>query len=62
MKYVVIRVGCLCCDEPTKVLGIYDNKVEAERIARKYEKGERRKPWTAEHRVGVWEAKDLGKS
>lgn len=61
MKYLVIRIGCLCCGEPTKIVGAFDNEVQANRIMRKANKAESKKEegWTAEYCWGVFEVKDV---
>lgn len=35
MYYVVVDIGCIECDEPTNVLGIFTNKQTAEEVKEK---------------------------
>ena len=38
MKYILMKIGCLCCDTPTNIVGVYSNQEEANDI---YEKCDR---------------------
>lgn len=35
MLYIIIRIGCLCCDTPTKLVGVYKDKEKAYNIFNK---------------------------
>lgn len=36
--YIVLRIGCLCCDTPTSIVGFYKNEEKAFDIIEKCEK------------------------
>lgn len=54
MKYVVVDIGCIECGEESSVLGIFQDKETAEKVAEKYKKIQREN-WTGQHYFEIFE-------
>ena len=57
MKYVVVDIGCIECGEQSGVLGIFTNKKEAEKVAKKYEEIQTNN-WSGQHYFEIFEVKE----
>lgn len=57
MKYVVVDIGCIECREKSGVLGIFTNKKEAEKVAKKYEEIQSNN-WCGQHCFEIFEVKE----
>ena len=61
IKYLVIDIGCLECDQKSSVIGIFDTKKEAKETMGNYLDEEDnkwgRKEWTGQHSLEVFEIK-----
>ena len=54
MKYVVVDIGCIECGEPSTVLGIFTDKVQAEKIKQTYEIIQEQH-WYGQHHFEIFE-------
>ena len=57
MKYVVVDIGCIECGEQSRVPGIFTNKKEAEKVAKKYEEIQSNN-WCGQHCFEIFEVKE----
>ena len=57
MIYVVVDIGCIECGEPSEVLGIFTNKKDAEKVAKKY-KEIQSNSWYGQHCFEIFEVKE----
>lgn len=57
MKYVVVDIGCIECGEQSGVLGIFTNKKEAEKVAKKYKEIQSNN-WCGQHFFEIFEVKE----
>ena len=57
MKYVVVDIGCIECGEQSGVLGIFTDKKEAEKTAKKY-KEKQANNWSGQHYFEIFEVKE----
>ena len=60
MYYVVVDIGCIECGEPTHVLGIFNNKKEANKILEEHEERQR-EHWSGQHSFEIFEIEELNK-
>lgn len=58
MKYVALDIGCIECGEPSAVLGIFDNKKDAQKVCKKYESIQS-EHWYGQHYFEVQEVNKL---